>query len=182
MKLLNNLKDKKKQGGYNMVELLLVMAVIVTLTAILIMGLYSAASNQSHEHETVAQVSNMVQSVRAYVSSSDSANPVNDVNTGGKPGGKLWKQMGSYGLDLNIRNKSGKNVNPFGGSYTIATAKTPGQFSIKIDTLPSRAVADTKFLADLGRQGNSTGAAGKDAGNQDKCTGTNGTITCTYDY
>lgn len=173
MKLLNKIKDKKRQGGYNMVELLLVMAVIVTLTAILIMGLYSAASTHSHEHETVAQVSNIRQAVQEYYANADADTSQADFSTN-------WSGLNSYGIDKNLLGKNGLSANPFGGDYSIAVRKPQqGQFQVSIKNVPPRVINNTSFINQLSRLGSTVESSAGRHGNQ-SCVVDNSTITCTY--
>ena len=143
-------KNKRKQGGYTMLELLLVIGIIIALTSVMIYALLSRANKQSAFTQAGAQVAQIANSER------------NAISTSGQ-GFTDIKKLGQYGLSQDIANNS-DHSNPWGGSYTTAD-NSDGTFTVTASNIPSD-LGDNyqRFIHQISLIGEQTGSGSQEIG------------------
>ena len=131
----NKIFKKTKQSGYTLIELLLVIAIIIALTALMVYALVSRANKQANIHETAAQVSAIVTANRQWITREGGT----AMTTKGKD---AWAYFRNYGLSSKISLMKGVNSNPFGGDYVfsgniVKAGGGTGIFTIEITNVPA---------------------------------------------
>lgn len=165
---IRSLQNKKNQSGYTMLELLLVLGIIISLTAIMLYAFLSRANKQSAIETAVAQVGNIVAAERAAVQQQKEIIPFKDKDGAGK--------LVTFGLQQQIAQNPEK-ANPWGGNYVVGPAEEPGQFQVSMGNIPSSIIKGDydNFVKLLSRLGEGTGSTVAE------CTSTGSTIACSFD-
>lgn len=164
---MNNLQQlrQRKQGGYTMLELLLVIGIIIALTSVMIYALLSRANKQSAFTQAGAQVAQIANAERNAISTSGAGFVAID-------------GLGQYGLSQDITTNA-THSNPWGGAYDVAD-NSDGTFKVTASNVPAdMSKGYDRFIHQISTIGEQTASQGGQA--QGQCKPDGNTITCTFD-
>ena len=173
-----NIKDKikkiqSKQSGYTLIELLLVIAIIIALTAVMIYALVGRAERQSAIHQCATAVSQIVIAQRAYNAMDPAEAQI--------AGSDTFAILKGYGVDSRIVDHNGIKINPWTGDYSF-TAPVSGEFTVSVTGLPDGVEKDKSLtVAIQSMTDHDTKADAGGAKDKTVCKGKKGTLTCTFD-
>ncbi len=172
-----SLPRKKKQDGYTMIELLLVIGIIIALAAIMLYAFLSRANKQTAIHTAASQVAN-IHSAESGASTRGGGPVAFTTASDATP-------LQGYGMEAQIA-KSPTTANPWGGSYSVTVNDGAGTYTIQLQNVPSDITDKSgpyynEFINLLDRQGEGAAtAAGRASASNCKVVGKN-EIDCTYD-
>lgn len=163
-KLLN--KKNRKQNGYTMIELLLVIGIIIALTAVMLYALLSRANRQAAFTQAGSQVAQVANAERSLIAVQGA--PIVGADLTG---------LASYGVTGKIvkDTQSAATANPWGGPITVAN-NGDGNFSVVLGGLPSGLSEEqySSFVKQASAMGDDV------AQSPPACSYANNSITCKY--